>query len=367
MTCQSEFLKVPPRKELETDSVRQKAEATRRALGDLDGRVRGFRGGGIPLGLITLLEAKASSEIEGIVVTHGELYRADVARGDRAQGFALEVLRNRSALLLGFEGLGKSGNRITNDGIVSMFRELLGTGDGFRTRPGTVIGDAVTGEVVYRPPEPSEVPGLMSELEALYNDEGPSGMDPLVKMALLHHHYESVHPFYDGNGRTGRILNVLCLVREGLLSLPVMYHSHYINNHRGNYYRLLGLVRDVGGEAAAWREWVVFMLEAVEDSSRAAIKLLGKVEATMRDTGKRMRRELPGMHSQELLESLFAHPCTNASQLADDLGVPRTTAANHLEALADCGFLDREEVGREAFFGNDELVCLLAQVADRNW
>jgi len=200
-----------------------------------------------------------------------------------------------------------------------------------------------TGEVIYVPPQDrNEIIAAMSSLEAFINDDEICRLDPLIKMALIHHQFESIHPFADGNGRIGRILNVLYLTRTGLLATPVLYLSRYINQHKAEYYRLLQSVRDKG----EWEAWVLYMLEAVEKTSKTTLALVEGVRNQMADVKQRMRTHLPKLYSQDLLNSLFRHPYTRIQFVRDDLSVTRQTAADYLEQLVEKSFLEKHKSGR---------------------
>lgn len=205
-----------------------------------------------------------------------------------------------------------------------------------------------------------EIPGikLMTNFEAFFNGAAPSDWDPLVKMAVLHHQFESIHPFYDGNGRTGRILNLLYLVKEGLLDTPVLYLSRYINHHKAEYYRLLQKVH----EENAWEPWVLFMLEAVEQTSLHTSKIISGIKALMLHHKQRIRSELPKIYSQDLLNVLFRHPYTKIEFVVKELGIGRVTAGRYLDELVSAGILNKRKLWRDNYYINVQLYDLLANV-----
>ena len=232
---------------------------------------------------------------------------------------------------------------------------------GLRTLPGTELKNQHTGAVVYTPPQAADaVASLMNNLIEYINDDTLADTDPLVKMAIIHFQFESIHPFYDGNGRTGRILNILYLVTQGLLDLPVLYLSRHITGNKSEYYRGLQGVRD----ANAWEEWLLFMLDGVEQMAKQTIYLIVEIKTLMQDYKHRIRQELPKIYSQDLLNNLFRHPYTKIDFLAGDLGVTRLTATKYLDLLAVNGFVQKNKIGRSNYYGNTPLCELFARNSD---
>ncbi len=346
---------LPPPVELETLPVMRALGRAGRALAELKGRAATIPNPGILIDTLSLQEARASSEIENIVTTQDELYRADLFPGGPASPAAKEVARYRDAIKLGFELLRKSGGLLSNRTLIALFRLLKEREEGFRETPGTALKNDRTGEIVYVPPQDArEIRRHMGELERFVNDDGACPLDPLLKMAIIHHQFESIHPFPDGNGRIGRILNVLYLVRTGLLDMPILYLSRYITRHKADYYRLLQAVRTDG----AWEEWTLFMLAAVEETSGTTLSLVGQIGEQMQAMKHRMRSELPRLYSQDLLNNLFRHPYTRIEFVKNDLDVSRQTAAKHLDTLAEHGFLTKVKAGRNNYYINTDLVDL---------
>jgi Fic family protein len=230
---------------------------------------------------------------------------------------------------------------------------------GFRKVPGTELKNEQTGEIVYTPPQThDEVVDLMSNLEQFINDNALSDWDPLVKMAIIHHQFESIHPFYDGNGRTGRMINILYLVKEGLLNLPILYLSRYINQNKGDYYRLLQKVRTEN----AWEEWVLYILDGVEQTSLQTIKVIEGIKKLMQSHKDRMRSELPKIYSQDLLNNLFRHPYTKIDFVMEETGVSRKTAAKYLDELDKLGIVSKQKIWKENYYINTDLFNLLQNV-----
>jgi Fic family protein len=241
-----------------------------------------------------------------------------------------------------------------------MFRVLKRTDEGFRNTPGTALKNESTGAIVYVPPQSGdEIVAHMTALERFINDDS-AGLDPLVKMALIHHQFESIHPFPDGNGRIGRIINVLYLTKVGLLEIPILYLSRYITTHKADYYRLLQAVRDDG----AWEPWLLYMLRAVSRTSKQTFDLIEGMRALMADYKRRLREHPTIKYSQDLLNNLFRHPDSRIEFLQHDLGVTRQTAAKYLDQLAEAGFVQKHQQGRNNYYINTPLIDLLMRVSE---
>lgn len=333
--------------------LKRQAVASRQ-LAELKGVAASIPNQDILISSLGMQEAKNSSAIENIVTTHDELFR-EAAFPDEATNPAVkEVLRYRQALRVGFEAVSLSGLLTTNH-ILAIQRELEKNDAGFRKLPGTTLKDGATGRIIYTPPQDhAEIVALMTGLERFINEDGAFAADPLIKMALIHHQFESIHPFYDGNGRTGRIINVLYLVQQSLLEIPVLYMSRRIVETKGDYYRLLQAVRD----ADAWEEWVEYMLATVENSAREAILTVTAIRRALLDMKHRIRERFK-FYSQDLINNLFMHPYTRIQFVQDDLKVSRLTATRYLDALAEAGFLAKRRVGRSNYYVNVALAEIL--------
>lgn len=350
--------------DLETVPVLKALNLASRALADLKGQARTIPNQGILIDTLALQEAKASSEVENIVTTQDELFQADIFPNDPQSPAAKEVALYRSALHMGFDRLIKKENLIPNAVLIELFQLLKGRTDGFRTTPGTALKNEQTNEIVFIPPQDAnEIIKHMSVLERFINDDSISDLDPLIKMAVIHHQFESIHPFPDGNGRIGRILNVLYLTRTGLLDIPILYLSRHVTRNKNEYYRLLQLVRDEKGSASAWEKWILFMLEAVTETSKTTLQLLHGIGKQMADVKQRMRTELPKIYRQELLNNMFRHPYTRIEYVEKDLQVTRQTAAKYLDTLAEAGFLEKHQTGRNNYYINVPLVKMFLDVA----
>jgi Fic family protein len=345
---------LPPPSEVETKAVMRQAVKSARALAELKGL-----GGIIPdqsmlVDSLVLQEAKASSEVENVITTNDALFKA-MASSSGADAQTKEVLRYRHAIWKGFNRL-REGESFS----IALFEDLVGriTGDtqGVRKTSGTQLRKAQSGDVIYTPPEGKEQ--LLQMLSDLidFADSDPD-IDPLIKMALFHYQFEAIHPFYDGNGRTGRLLNILYLVKEGLLELPVLYLSKYIIDHKQDYYRKLRWVT-LNND---WESWILFMLIAVEETAVSTRELVLGIRRLLDGALEKAKSELPGhMYSKELVELLFSHPYTKVKFLVDANIAARQTAAEYLKELERIGLLRSHKVGREILYLNVSLYEYLA-------
>lgn len=325
-----------------------------RDLAELKGLCTALPNPEILLDTLSIQEAKDSSEIENIITTHDELYASQV---DSAVGIAAkEVQHYLSGLRTGYSQVKTSGI-IRLETILSVQEEVEQNDAGLRQLPGTVLKNEVTGEVIYEPPQSAEdVARLMANLvDFIHADDE---LDSLVKMAIVHHQFESIHPFYDGNGRAGRILNILMLVREGLLEIPILYLSRYINQTRQDYYRLLRVSR----EEDRWEDWCVYILHGISRTARSEIALIKQLRDLMEDFKKRLRDEFPKLYRQDLLNTLFRYPYTKIDFLEKELGISRPTATKYLKLLTGAGFLETRKIGRSHFYVNRELFRLLSTI-----
>ena len=274
---------------------------------------------------------------------------------------AKEVYSYAAALQSGYQKVKKIG-LLVNNHILEIQQALVENGAGFRKIPGTMLKNDRTEEVVYTPPQDeSQIRLLMDNLEQFINDDSLSDVDPLIKMAIIHHQFESIHPFYDGNGRAGRIINILYLVKNGLLDTPVLYLSRYINQNKNKYYRLLQAVRD----QQEWEPWILYMLEGVEQTSRQTVSLILGIKDLMQNYKHKMREELPKIYSQDLLNNLFRHPYTKINFVMKELRVTRITAMKYLEKLVRIGLLSKHKKWKENYYMNDALFDLLLNVGSK--
>lgn len=347
--------------DLETKAVLKALVDAKSALLLLKGSALAIPNQQILINTLSLQEAQASSEIENIVTTQDDLYRRELFP-DIGSGAAKEVSRYRDALKLGYSRMRETKNLITNAMLIEMFQLLKERDDGFRKLPGTALENTWSGEIVYVPPQGADqIVTLMTNLEAFINDDELSSLDPLIKMAIIHHQFESIHPFPDGNGRIGRILNVLYLTQAGLLDVPILYLSRYINQTKSTYYQLLQAVRDEG----AWEIWVLYILKAVSETSRTTLDLVEGIRLQMADYKRRIRSELPKIYSQDLLNNLFRHPYTRIEFVMAELGVSRPTATKYLDQLTAAGLVDKHQYWRDNYYVNQPLIALLGRSAGK--
>lgn len=346
---------LPPSLELETKDVLKSAAIAHRYLAELKVLSETIPDSTILIHTFSLQEAKDSSEIENIITTHDEMYKAEFLSSQVTSSSAKEVQRYSQALQKGYQLVVKD-QLLTCKHIIEIQKILEGNGAGFRKLPGTELKNERTGEVVYTPPQSHQaIISLMRNLEHYMNDDVVSDVDPLVKMAIIHYQFESIHPFYDGNGRTGRIINILYLVLKNLLDIPVLYLSRYIIENKAEYYRFLQSVRDKN----EWEEWVLYMLKAVEITSRETILIVKTIKALMKDYKKEIKMRV-SFYSQELLNNLFRYPYTKIEFLEKDLQVSRKTAGKYLDELAKVGLLVKHKIWRTNYYVNQPLFNLLS-------
>jgi Fic family protein len=347
-------LDIPSPASLEVKAVWQSLAEAHRHLAELKGLCESLPNRAILLDTLAIQEAKDSSEIENIITTHDELYAYD--QSSSTSPAAKEVQNYISALKVGFTDVVNSG-LIRMSTILRVQEEVEQNNAGFRKVPGTLLKNQTTGAVVYEPPQDAVlIEKLMTHLvEFIHADDE---FDPLLRMAIAHHQFESIHPFYDGNGRTGRILNLLMLQRDGLMDLPVLYLSRYITATKDQYYRLLQATR----ETHDWVDWCVYIVKGVALTARSEIRLIRNLRELMQATKQRLRKELPKIYGQELLNNLFRYPYTKIEFVEKDLGVSRITAAKHLDKLAKSGFVEKKKIGRTNFYINRPLFNLLTQI-----
>lgn len=345
---------LPPQQDLETKAILKKLPSVSRRLAELKGVAATIPNESILINTLALQEAKDSSAIENIITTHDELYKVQLFEELITNASAKEVNNYAEALKHGFD-LVRHNKVLTTNHIIEIQRILEQNDAGFRKVPGTTLINQATGESVYTPPQEYDVIiELIDNMVKFMNDAIESDLDPLIKMAIIHHQFESIHPFYDGNGRTGRILNILYLVIQDLLDLPILYLSRYIISNKADYYRLLQKVRDTG----EWEEWIIYILNGIEQTAKETIVLIAKMRTLMQDYKNRIRTELPKLYSQDLLNNIFRHPYTKIEFVMNELMVSRLTASKYVELLVQKGFLTKEKIGRSNFYINVPLFLL---------
>lgn len=351
----SDLPPLPPRADLETKHILKKLVSARSALGELKGIVNLIPNQTILVNTLILEEARDSSEIENIITTRDKMYKALALRAANIDPATKEVLRYRESLWKGYNAV-KKGRKLTTELIVQMQKSLIEKNAGIRTTPATYIGNRATGEVVYTPPEGERrIRELMKNLEDYLGTT--DSIDPLLKLGVIHYQFEAIHPFYDGNGRTGRIVNVLYLNLHGLLELPILYLSSYVIKHKSRYYNLL---RKVTMEQV-WEEWILYMLDAVEQTSYETIGKVNKIRILLEKTIEKVRKEAPKIYSKELVELLFHQPYTRIGLLVESGIVARKAAGLYLRELERIKVLKSSKIGREVIFINVALFNLFAK------
>lgn len=346
---------LPPKQLLvETIPILRQESKSAVALAELKGLAKTLPNPKILLNAIILKEARASSEIENVITTQDKLYQALTIKADKPDPATKEVLRYREALLYGYRLIKEKGFLNTN-GIVTIQRELEENDAGIRKLPGTALVNDLTNETIYTPPDNQEtINNLMKNLEVYLNmDE--DDVSPLIKLAVQHYQFESIHPFYDGNGRTGRIINVLYLVLKNLLDDPILYLSAYIIYNKTQYYRLLQEVRT----QEKWEAWVLFILKGIEFTAKQTIDQIVQINNLFDDIKALVQKKLPRIYSKDLIEQLFIHPYCKIEFLVNGMGLNRKTASNYLKNLEELKILQSEEKGKELIFINTQLYQLL--------
>ena len=326
-----------------------------RCLAELKGVSRILPNDKILLSSFILAESKDSSAIEGIITTQESLYKHQISANKTSSLLPeKEVFKYRQALDLGCQKI-KTHGGLSLSIIKEIQKCIEPEKSDFRKIPGTVIQNSATKEIIYRPPPPDEVPSLMHELEKFLNEK--DSLDPLIKMAIIHIWFETIHPFYDGNGRTGRIINILFLLLQGLLDSPILYLSSYMLRNRRRYYRLLQLVRE---QESYWSEWFIYILQGIEEVSKQGINIVNEVNILLEEY-KHQIRDKYSFYSHELINSLFIYPYTKSSFLGKEIKVSRATANRYLEELAKSGFLNKHQYGKENYYINHKLIDILAE------
>ena len=365
MGCPNDGVTAPPAltrlraADFESPAVLKATAVASRRLAELKGMAASMPNQGILINTLVLQEAKDSSAIENIVTTHDELFRSATYPDLFASPAAKEVRHYAQALRVGYDLVTQT-RLLTANHMIAIQAELEQNNAGFRKLPGTALKDGA-GRVVYTPPQdPAAIVALMTDLERFVNDDAAFDADPLIKMALIHHQFESIHPFYDGNGRTGRIVNVLYLVQKTLLDIPVLYLSRHIVRSKPDYYRLLQAVREQSDAPAIWQEWVLYMLTAVEQTAQQTIGTVTDIKTALMDYKHRIRTGFR-FYSQDLINNLFTHPYTKIEFVERDLKVSRLTATKYLDALTAEGFLQKLKIGRSNYYINVALNAILTR------
>ena len=353
----SDLYAFPPSQVAQSEALTAQLVMAHRRLAELKGVTPLLPNQDILLNTLSLQEAKDSSALENIITSHDELFKQGLDLPQFNSAAAKEVSRYSEALRLGYERVKKDGNLSLEDLVAIQQVLMIGEpGPGIRTKPGTRVVNRATGEVVHDPPQDhDQIVELLERLLDFFNQPSDQGLDPLIRMALAHYQFEKIHPFYDGNGRTGRILNLLYLVRHGLLDLPTLYLSRYILREKSTY---LALLRADSNEDN-WEAWLNFMLKGVELTSSETIETIHKLRDLMTDYQEGIKTQLPKIYSLDLLNTLFKHPYTKIDFVVRDVGVQRAAAGRYLDALVEANFLIKTRLGRTNYYINQPLFELL--------
>lgn len=343
---------LPPKVDIETKEILRKTISAGRALAQLNGTLLNLPNPTLFLDTIYLQEAKASSEVENIITTNDELYKSLVADKKVENSATKEVLSYKEALSLGLEQLKKK-PFITTNLCISIVQCIKQNTASIRVTPGTILSNT-KGEVIYTPPSGENIiREKLANLEKFINEY--EIFDPLIKMALMHYQFEAIHPFADGNGRTGRILLLLYLKLSGLLDTPAIYLSEYIIKNKADYYKNLRGVT----ENNDWESYILYMLDMIEETSNKGMERLNKITTTMDKTANEIKTKLPKIYSKDLVEILFRLPYTKRQHLiVEKIGNPKTVG-NYLQTLEENGFLKSVKVGKEKLYLNERLLNIL--------
>jgi len=346
----------PDLSKIETVRVLRQVARSSLAIAELKGVAETIPDQKMLVNAIILKEAKDSSEIENIITTTDELYVALNSSISKISSETKEVVSYRRSIMMGFNILSAQGFIRVND-IISIQKDLILNNAGLRTTPGTVLKNDKTGEVVYTPPQNlDEINDLLSNFIRYYNDgELRNNVSPLIWLGILHYQFESIHPFYDGNGRTGRILNILYLIMNDLLDIPILYLSSFIIHHKNEYYRLLNQLNK-GGD---WEPWILFMLRAVEETSKSTLSQIKQINNLLIETIKDVKTLAPKIYSKEFVELLFEQPYSKVEYVVERLNVERKAASRYLNKLEVVGILEKKKFGKENLFINKRLLEIL--------
>lgn len=353
---------LPPARDVETRAVLKETTRAGRLLSELKGYCQTLPHPELLLNTVVLQESRDSSAIEAIVTTQDELYQAVAApEAASASPAVKEVLRYREAIYTGMNALERTGGLVTTNVMVEVMQRLRKTTAGVRKNPGTKLMNKQTGAVIYWPPEGED--RIRERLHALerFINEDDHGLDPLVVMALMHYQFEAIHPFSDGNGRTGRILNILYLMSQDLLVLPMLYLSGYVVRQKADYYRLLRRVTEEGD----WEAWVLYLLGAVAETSETTLKLIRQMLALKEEAHVAAYDALSRAPAREIVDLMFSYPYLKISTLEEHGIAKRQSASKYLHALTAAdggpGLLVPVKRGRDLYFVNDRLMRLLTE------
>ncbi len=349
---------LPPGIELETKAVLKQCISARAALAELKQAAELIPNQAMLINTLPLLEAKDSSEIENIVTTTDKLFQFAGSDDTQADPATKEALRYRNALYEGWRALAQ--RPINTNMAESICSQIKGVDVSVRKVPGTALANDRTGEIITTPPEGEKVlRDLLSNWESFLHEQPE--LDPLIRMAVMHYQFETIHPFTDGNGRTGRVLNILYLVQEELLTLPILYLSRYIIANKGQYYDgLLSVTRE-----QAWEAWLLYMLKAVESTAQWTTEKIVTIRNLADHTADYVREQLPKIYSRELIDTIFEQPYCRISNLVEADIAKRQTASEYLKKLVGIGVLTEQQAGRERLYIHPKLIQLVSKDSNK--
>lgn len=343
----------PKREKVETLEILRQLSKSSQSLGELKGIAQTMPNQEMLINAVVLQEAKDSSEIENIITTRDELYKA-LATKTKQGSQVKEVINYRKAIFLGHDLLKKQGFLRLKD-IEFLQKTIIEHNAGIRSVAGTVLKNDTTGEIVYTPPQEKEqILDLLGNFLNHFNLK-QEGFPPLINLAILHYQFESIHPFYDGNGRTGRILNILYLIINDLLDIPILYLSSYINENKPDYYRLLNKVN----KSNEWEEYILYILKAIEITSNRTIHKINSINNLLSETIEIVQLKEPKIYRKELIELLFEQPYSKIEYVVQKLNVERKAASRYLNSLEKLGIITSEKIGRENIYVNKKLIEIL--------
>jgi len=349
---------LPPKVNLETVEILKASIEANKILAELKGYCQTLPNPNLLLNTLVLQESKESSAIENIVTTQDELYQETLRISENIKNAAAkEVIQYREAMYWGLEQMQKNG-LITTNLLVGIMQRLRATNENIRNTPGTKLANPSNLHIVYTPPEGDQIiREKLKELEQFMNDDEFSDLDTLIKMALIHYQFEAIHPFSDGNGRTGRILNVLYLINQNLIGLPVLYLSHYIIQNKSDYYRLL---REVT-EKKNWKDWVLFIVKGVGETATLTLQKINAILKLKAVSEEKIKKALKASYSRELCDLLYSYPYIKIKILEEYNIAKRQTASDYLKKLEKVGLLEAVKMGKETYYINKDLMNILTK------
>lgn len=351
----SKLDRLPPKREwIETLEILKMDSKASRALGELKGIAETMPNQAMLVNAVVLQEAKDSSEIENIITTQDELYKAISSNQKLKNSAVKEVVNYRKAIFYGYE-LAKKQSFLKLKDVEEIQKIIIENNAGYRKTPGTVLKNDKTGEIVYTPPQDKdEILDLLGNFLEHFNIENKE-ISPLINLAILHYQFESIHPFYDGNGRTGRILNILFLILNKLIDIPILYLSSYIIENKSEYYKLLNQVN----KKNEWEPWIIYMLKAIEFTSLKTISKIKSITNLLNETIDFVKENEPKTYRKELIELLFEQPYSKIEYVVNRLNVERKAGSRYLKKLEEIGVLKSEKLGRETIYVNERLIEIL--------